>query len=274
MSAEPTVITAADGARATVQVMGAQVSSWVPAGGAEQLFVGSRAPVGAKAFKGGVPVCFPQFAAQGPLPQHGFARNLPWEPAGHGTEDAGGWAAFRLSNAGALASRWPHSFLLELRVSVGGPRLDIALSVINPGPRAWYFTGALHTYLRVDDIAHTGIEGLGGRPYLDKAAGGVETVQAEPLLRIAAATDRVYQGAREPLRLRDGERTVAIATTGFPDVVVWNPWREAEERLSDFAPGDYRHMVCVEAAVAAAPVSLERDERWSGSQTLTVQGNA
>ena len=25
-----------------------------------------------------MPVCFPQFAERGPLPKHGFVRNLPW----------------------------------------------------------------------------------------------------------------------------------------------------------------------------------------------------
>ncbi len=265
MSAPPLLVTAADGARASIYSLGAQVASWVPAGDSEQFFTATHAPVGEKAFKGGVPVCFPQFAG-GPLPQHGFARDTEWTPAGQGE----GWAAMRLTEAGPMSGRWPHPFVLELRVEVGGPRIEISLSVENPGARAWYFTGALHTYLQVDDIARVSVDGLGGRSYLDKTRGGREMVQRDAALRLTEETDRVYLGAPSPVTLRDGSRAVEITATGFPDVVTWNPWSGAEARWPQFGADDYRRMICVEAAVVGTPVSLERGQRWSGSQALRV----
>jgi glucose-6-phosphate 1-epimerase len=119
-------------------------------------------------------------------------------------------------------------------------------------------------------VGRVSLDGLAGREYLDKTRENAMVVQAEPSLRLSAETDRVYLGARAPLLLRDGAHALAIATTGFPDVVVWNPWEGAETRWPQFGPGDYRRMVCVEAAVVGTPVSLEKGQRWSGSQILTV----
>src|SRR5690349_3045588 len=72
-----------DGATAIATLQGAHLVSWVPAQGGERLFVSERSPFEpGRAIRGGVPVCFPQFADRGPLPQHGFARVLPWKFAG------------------------------------------------------------------------------------------------------------------------------------------------------------------------------------------------
>ena len=265
----PVVITAPDGARASIHPHGAQVGSWIPAGGAEQLFVPAKAELGDAAFMGGVPVCFPQFAA-GPLPLHGFARDLKWTAGDHGIEGRSAWASFRLADAGPMAGRWPHTFALELRASVGGPSLTIALKVENTGVRSWYFTGALHTYLRVSDIGGVTVAGLEGAPFMDKMRNGAQAAQAEAALRLTGETDRVYLGARGPLTLRDGGRSLEIASTGFPDVVIWNPWSGAEQRFPEFGPDDYRRMLCLEAALTVQPVSLGRGERWEGSQRITI----
>ena len=71
-----------------VALHGGHVLSWV-ALGAEQLYLSPRSLLdGRAAIRGGVPVCFPQFNERGPLPKHGFARNLPWV-AGEATAQAG-----------------------------------------------------------------------------------------------------------------------------------------------------------------------------------------
>ena len=68
------VVTAADGARFEAYLHGAHVTSWCAAGdGSDRLFLSSAARFeDGLAIRGGIPVCFPQFADQGPLPMHGL----------------------------------------------------------------------------------------------------------------------------------------------------------------------------------------------------------
>lgn len=62
-----------------VSPYGGQVLSWCDPNGREMLYLSSTSSgADGKPIRGGVPVCFPQFAARGPLPKHGFARTLPW----------------------------------------------------------------------------------------------------------------------------------------------------------------------------------------------------
>src|SRR4030095_7823714 len=72
--------TAADGAPVEVYLHVAHVTSWIPAGErADRLYLSESSPFAPNvAIRGGVPVCFPQFADQGPLPMHGFARITAW----------------------------------------------------------------------------------------------------------------------------------------------------------------------------------------------------
>src|SRR5258705_11634652 len=71
---------AADGATADVYLHGAHVTSWRPTpGDEERLFLSARSEFRpGTAIRGGIPVIFPQFAAEGPLVRHGFARTSEW----------------------------------------------------------------------------------------------------------------------------------------------------------------------------------------------------
>jgi glucose-6-phosphate 1-epimerase len=56
-------------------LFGGHVTSWRE-GADEFLFVSKTAVLdGTKPIRGGIPICWPQFGAMGPLGQHGFARN-------------------------------------------------------------------------------------------------------------------------------------------------------------------------------------------------------
>jgi len=262
------------GARAAVYPQGAHVAGWTDAAGVERLFVSerSRYEPGA-AIRGGIPVIFPQFADQGPLPKHGFARTTAWEHAGSGTDpDGSAWALLRLADTDATRALWPHAFRAELRVALGASSLAVALRVANTGRGAMAFTCALHTYLRVDDVRRAAVEGLRGVRYLDKLRGGAAFTEARAAVEVAGEVDRVYVGAPDRLRVRGaaGARAVVLEKEGLRDAVVWNPWAEGARALPDMAGDEYLRMLCVEPANAAEPVHLAPGGEWTGVQRLRV----
>lgn len=259
----------AAGARAQIALHGAQVLSWSAPDGAERLFVGERARFdGSMPIRGGVPVCWPQFAARGRLPRHGLVRQRPWTVN-----------ALRATNEYALVSltttddegtwaQWPHAFMLELTVLIEENRLSLELEVNNTGHASFAFTGALHTYLRVAEVEEARLEGLGGIDFRDGTRHDAVRREQGEYLTVDGEVDRVYPGVAHPLLLRDGRRSLGIHAEGFPDVVVWNPGEARCAEIPDLAPSDFRHMLCVEAALARQPQELAAGETWFGRQTL------
>jgi glucose-6-phosphate 1-epimerase len=263
-----------DGARATVALHGAHVLSWQAAGDPrERLFLSPRSSYAPGAsIRGGVPVIFPQFALTGPLPRHGFARNLPWTLADERTLDDGrARATLRLVDSEETHAIWPQRFVAELDVTVGGATLEVGLSVENTGDAPLAFTGALHTYLRVDDVRRAALHGLHGVRYRDAVLGG-EHVERAAALAFTGELDRVYLDAAGTLELREDDRpALGVAMTGFRDVVVWNPGPERTASLVDMEPDGWTRMLCVEAAAVATPVTIAAGARWRGAQRLSAR---
>jgi glucose-6-phosphate 1-epimerase len=260
------------GATAQVYLHGAHVTSWVPAGGSEALFL-SRAAVfdPGTAIRGGVPVIFPQFAGMGPLPRHGFARTQAWERVDDA--DRPHAVRLRLRDSGPTRAIWPHAFLAELAVELGGDWLSIALSIHNTGDTAFEFTAALHTYLRVGDVRRASVQGLHGLRY---RAGKDERVDEDRALTVDGEVDRVYFDTPSELRVEDAEneRAFLLRATGFADTVVWNPWAAAAAALPDMEDDEYLRMLCVEAAQVGAPVRLDAGGEWTGGQRMQVAGSS
>jgi glucose-6-phosphate 1-epimerase len=265
------VLRSSDGASAEVYLHGAHVTSWRPApSGDERLFLSARSGFrGSAAIRGGIPVIFPQFAAEGPLPKHGFARTSAWRLAEEKVEQYGSAVAtFTLAASAATKAIWSGSFLATLTVRLHGPLLAVQLGVENTGAETLSFTAALHTYLRVHDVRQVTLEGLRGTRYRESGAPDVFKVDEDESLRIAGEVDRVYIDAPHRLVMREPDRDLAIEAAGFPDVVVWNPGAARAAELKDMEPGGERRMLCIEAAAVQNPIRLHRDDRWVGSQTL------
>lgn len=266
-------LVAPDGARAVVCLHGAHVTSWVPAGeDGDRLFLSSRSEFReGTAIRGGVPISFPQFATQGPLPKHGFARLMTWELVSAERDDSAAVAMFRLTDSAETRAIWPHTFVAELTVRVDAATISIEFAVTNMGTEPFSFTAALHTYLRVADVREAAVVGLQGTRYRDKTEGETEPEDRERELRVDGEMDRVYQNAPRVVELQEGGRALEVASTGFADIVVWNPGAGAAAKLSDMEPDGHLRMLCVEAAAAGSPVHVAPGERWSGSQTLTAR---
>jgi glucose-6-phosphate 1-epimerase len=270
---EKLILTNAAGARAELVLQGAHLTSWVPVGGSEQLYLSGAAVYRPRAaIRGGVPVIFPQFGGFGSLPKHGFARILPWELDQLTIHD--GLATARLMQRDSVASRqvWNFPYSLSLTIELGDTHLGLRLDLENPGAGPLTFTAALHTYLRVSDLSEASLIGLGGQSFLDTRNGQLlPGMQTESSLIFTAETDRIYQNAPSPLVLQDPLHRVEIASSGFPDCVVWNPGPVLAARLADLESGGEQRFVCVEAAQALEPVSLPPGARWSAAQTLQFQ---
>lgn len=271
----PITLTASGGARAVMWPQGAQVASWIPAGDDERLFLSVHPSGGPGGLRGGVPVIFPQFGGFGPLPAHGFARSVVWDLVAaashpddgrpHGPGDGEAMAEFALRDSEATRAVWPHAFRATLNVHAGGPRLRVALGVTNTGDQPFSFTAALHTYIRVAELAETTLEGLAGLRYFDHQNGDVVRMESEPRVAFKGPVDRIYYHVPGAIVVREPERQLWIEAKGFPDAVVWTPWTNAVKNLE---PDGYRHFVCVEAAAVQTPITLAPGERWHGEQTL------
>ena len=259
---------ATDGATAEVYLHGAHVTSWRPArDGDERLFLSERSEFRAgAAIRGGIPVIFPQFAAEGPLPRHGFARTSEWtlENVASGKGDA--IASLTLRDSPETRAIWDHAFVATLGVRVGGDRLAVSLTVENRGRAPLAFTAALHSYVRVYDVRDTTLVGLRGTKHRESGAPGTLAREANDALRFDGEVDRVYVDVPRSLTVWEPERSLEIGFDGFPDAVVWNPGPTKAAALADLEPGGERRMVCVEAAAVQRPVSVAAGERWSGSQ--------
>lgn len=251
-----------------VALHGAHVLSWITADGAERLYLSPDARLdGRSAIRGGVPVCCPQFNERGPLPKHGFMRNVPWALA----EEGESGLALELTDSAATRALWPHAFEARLEVALAPGRLHIALALSNPGDAPLAFAAALHSYLRVDDIDAARLEGLQGAARWD-ALRDSRFAEPEAALRFGGEFDSVYAAPARPLRLRQPGGTLEIAQSdSFSETVVWNPGPALAAQLADLPDADYRRMLCIEAARIDAPVQLAPGARWRGWQQLDVR---
>jgi glucose-6-phosphate 1-epimerase len=270
----PPIVTlrADDGATAEIHHHGAHVTSWRPApDGEERLYLSAASEYGpGKAIRGGIPVIFPQFSTEGPLPRHGFARTTEWAVGGVGRASNGmAEADFVLRDSEHTRDIWDASFTAVVSVRVVGARLAVTLAVENVGETPFAFTAALHTYLRVGDVRDVRITGLEGTRY--RLPGSRALVRDESdSVAVGDYLERVYAEAPPRIELHDGERTLSIISEGFVDAVLWNPGAERAAAVADIAPGSERQFVCIEAGAIQHPVELLPRRRWSGTQTLVA----
>ena len=235
---------------------GAHVLSWRTADGRERLYLSPQTVWdGHTAIRGGVPVCFPQFNQQGPLAKHGFARNRTWQrmhiqaPAPDQAE-----LVMQLTSDASTRALWPHDFVLTLRVSLSPAQLRLTLTVHNTGDASFQFTGALHTYLAVNDMAHTRLHGLSDAP-----------------MRFNQEVDQVFPAAQTNLVVYDGDARITVSQSpSWPEHVVWNPGAARCATIGDLPAEGYRHMLCIEAAAVHHPIALAPHAQWVGWQTCRV----
>ena len=256
-----------------VTVYAAHVVSWSTAAG-EQLFVSSAAEYGGgKAVRGGIPICWPQFAARGPGGKHGFCRNSAKWTVVRTSEAPFPCVVFGLADDEATKADYPHSFSLRYSVTLDGPNsVSTAMQVQNTGEAPLEFTGALHTYFKVGDASGVKFQGLQGVTYEDSAAGGTAGVQEEAHLGVAGELDRIYFKTPPTLYIIDekGGRAIKLLKMGWPDAVAWNIGEGKAGGLKDLGAGEWKKYVCLEAALIGKPYALAPSTSYCAGQTFTA----
>jgi glucose-6-phosphate 1-epimerase len=241
-----------DGSCATLLLRGAQLLSWRTAGGQELLY---RSPSsllkGAAPVRGGVPVVFPQFGAQGPLSRHGFARERLWQRQAATPEEVNG-ISLQLDVTADDEPLWRHACRCTLRIALQPDQLRIHLEVVNTGTTPFSFSAALHSYFSVSDIGNAALQGA---------------LEGGAWMPLQGPIDRVLSPKTNPLRLWSGAYWLDVQQTGFDQVVVWNPGPEA--CIPDLPTQDHRHFVCIEPAVVGPPVVLLLGGNWWGDTVIT-----
>jgi glucose-6-phosphate 1-epimerase len=251
--------------RAELSLHGGQLLHW-RTGGCERLFMSPRAVFAeGKAIRGGVPVIFPQFAACGPGPRHGFARLRRWRIRSQAMDRV----ELGLDDDAATRAQWRHRFELRLHCALAPGACSLALEVRNLDARALAFTAALHAYFagaidafELDGLQAAGFE-EGGRMLPAEAA----------VLHPAPPLDRIYAGGADSLLLRCGERALAIERSGFSEWVVWNPGAQAAA-LADLGAAAAGDFLCVEPARALSPLTLEPGQGWRGELRMRARDRA
>ncbi len=236
-------------ASAEIYLQGAQVSSWLPAGADEVIFMSEQSRWGpGRAIRGGVPICFPWFGAKADdpkAPQHGFARTTEWQLESVVASGAEIVVTLALESSATTKALWPHDFRAAYRVTVGS-ELRLELNVSNTGETPFSFEEALHTYHAVSDVHLVRIAGLDGLRYLDKPDAFREKSREGEIV-FSALTDRVYLEAAGDATILDGGRRIVVSKQNSKNTVVWNPWAEGAAALADMGDDEWRRFVCVEA---------------------------
>ena len=198
------------GATLQVYLYGANVTSYCPYGINTQdvLFVSSKAIFdGVKPIRGGIPIAFPQFAAQGPLPMHGFARTNLWTLDNIQDEQECTSITLSLTNNDTTYAIWPHKFRLVYRIIFNSTLLTTTLEVHNPkdntnseeASSSFTFEALLHSYFATgvnsindENGGSVRINGLEGTQYLSKPQNNALCNEASNNFPLIGEVDRIY----------------------------------------------------------------------------------
>lgn len=277
-----------DQAELLVAQQGAQVLSYQQHGEPPLIWLSEQAAYKkGQSVRGGVPVCWPWFGdlARNPpsvqamhqggrigVPAHGPVRGLDWELLGIDTEDSAVRLDFTFSSAHDSLPGWPHAVELQLSIHLDD-RLSLSLTSHNLGDTPVALSQALHTYFAVSDIRQASVEGLAGTHYIETLESWLPCQQSGAL-HFRGETDRIYLNTPAQLSILDPgwKRRIQLHTSGSHSAVLWNPWIDKAQRLSQFADDAWQRMLCIETAnVLDDVLQLAPGERQSMAVTLWAE---
>lgn len=213
--------------------------------------------------RGGVPLMFPQFGDSGPLPKHGFVRDLQWNLVADTQDVDGKNLSYILDVKATDFPEWPFDAALKFDVRLSLQTLSIGLSVQNTGVQSFTFTGGFHPYFAISSRKDILVNGLEGLPFKDSFHGdNAYELNADGLV------ERQYMGNADIL-FYNGSNWLKITASGFDSWMVWNPGRAGSTRISDLPDEDWDRFICIEPIVLSKPIFLEPGKSFNAQLTVS-----
>lgn len=267
-------------ATAIISLYGGQILSYKPHQSEDLLFISKRAYFEqGKAIRGGIPVCFPWFAAHpnnSKLPNHGFARIKNWEVLSTEQLITGETRLLlSLTNDEETQKMWAYSFQCLLEFVIGESLL-IKWTIKNTDDQPFSITQALHSYLKIGDINKTTITGLENTPYLETIRSEEPFLGESQPIKIGREIDRLYTNSKNTCIIKDESfnREIILEKSGSQSTVVWNPWAQLSAKIDDLGDEDYLNFICVETAnVLHNEVTIEPQEVHSMTLKIAEEDN-
>lgn len=240
--------------QAAIALQGAHLLFWQPAHTTSPvIWLSEQAQfVAGKAIRGGVPICWPWFNKLGGQPSHGFARISEWQRMSYFEDENGVELVLQLKDSEATRQIWDYAFTLQLVI-----KLSSTCQLLLQSFGDFTATGALHSYFGVEQIGDVRLSGL-GETYQESLA-TENPPQIAGQLRIDQPVDRIYTHAEASSLLEEPQRKINITHIGATDVVVWNPWQQGAQAMTDMADDGYQTMLCVESARITQPMLNKQD---------------
>ncbi|MBR1600141.1 MAG: D-hexose-6-phosphate mutarotase [Alphaproteobacteria bacterium] len=194
------------------------------------------------AIRGGVPVCWPRFAAEelnNHFPRHGFARISQWNLNNILVDEDKLTAELSL----IPDTRYNTDVMAELFIKITDC-LECCLTTTNLGKETFKFSEALHAYFNVGNRDETVIKGLSGYRYRNSLDGKNYTLEND--LQIKKEFDAAFVNHTSGISIEDKiyNRVITLEKIGSNTTIVWNP----DKDLAEMSEGQYKNFICVEPA--------------------------
>ena len=269
---------------ASVALKGGQILTFTPQGNRSVLWHNKYIDYDSEEpLRQGVPICWPWFGSLDKNPDHvkeqyitqyDDAKAIP----SHGLVRGKEWELLRIEESSDATEVLLFTEIEQpkLRLLVNyriGRDLTVELTTENKSSETVHFSCALHSYFSVSDIEDILIPDLNGIPYIDSLKRWEKHVQTGAL-RFNSEVDRGYYNTPNLIRIKDEgwHRSIRITSAESHSAVVWNPWTDKSQHLSQFSPEAYKTMVCVETAkIYRDTVRLDAGKSSKLSVTIDVE---
>ena len=242
---------------ARISLVGANVTSYVPAGGEEVLFSVRKPDFLSDSFQHcGIPVVWPWFNMNGEAGSaaHSFVRQMKWSVVAK--EESANMSRIVLEVVSSDETRrlWPYEFRLRYTV-VLDDQLRVSLVTENTDSVPFEITEGFHAYFRVSDVDSVVLRGLDGCRN-DRIVSWLYDPVFEGDLRFHAGEGRVFTpGKGEYVLFDEGAgRAICMAASGHRKLILWSIPESSCEGA--FSGDDWKHFVCLEPSTISREAAL------------------